>query len=87
MINKKLQNNFINNVDTFIFDYNCQRFGIYYSNVLEDYISISNHIGKIEYNPLSSKFHYEEEDKQYFNYCYNLINMFYLAALWKEYYK
>lgn len=79
MINKKLQNNFIDNVDTFIFDYNCQRFGIYYSNVLEDYISISNHIGKIEYNPLSSKFHYEEEDKQYFNYCYNLINIFYLT--------
>ena len=37
MINKKLQNNFIDNVDTFIFDYNCQRFGIYYSS-----ISISN---------------------------------------------
>jgi len=86
MINKKLQNNFIDNIDTFIFDYNCQRFGIYYSNVLEDYISISNHIGKIDYNPQKSKFRYKV-DKQYFNYCYNLINMFYLSTLWEEYYK
>ena len=61
MINKKLQNNFINNVETFIFDYDCQRFGLYYSNVLEDYISISNHVGKIDYNPITSKFRYEAD--------------------------
>ena len=86
MINKKLQNNFINNVDTFISNYNCQRFGVYYSNAVEDYISIANHVGKIDYNPKTSKFRYKV-DKQYFNYCYHLINMFYLAALWEEYYK
>lgn len=86
MINRKLQNKFINDINSFSVDYNCQRFGLYYSIVLEDYISIANHIGKIEYNPKKNKFRYET-DKQYFNFCYNLINMFYLSALWKEYHK
>lgn len=86
MINNKLQNRFINDINSFSIDYDCQRFGVYYSYAINEYITIANHIGKIEYNPWSSKFYYGKRDKQYFNFCYNLINMFYLAALWKEYY-
>lgn len=86
MINKKIQDKFINDINSYSIDYNFQRFGVYYSYAIDEYITIANHIGKIEYNPWSSKFHYEERDKQYFNFCYNLINMFYISALWAKYY-